>query len=87
MINCLIARYTAALVVFKFSCFLLQVYTCVKMLRGLWQARVRLATRKEELEEILHEMEQRMEEEEERINNTMNEKKKLQVTVQDLEEQ
>jgi len=39
------------------------------------------------LEEILHEMEQRMEEEEERINNTTNEKKKLQVTVQDLEEQ
>jgi len=32
-------------------------------------------------------MEQRMEEEEERINNSMNEKKKLQVTVQDLEEQ
>jgi len=32
-------------------------------------------------------MEQRMEEEEERINNSMNEKKKLQVNVQDLEEQ
>jgi len=46
-----------------------------------------LATRKEELEEILHEMEQRMEEEEERINNMTNEKKKLQVSVQDLEEQ
>jgi len=39
------------------------------------------------LEEILHEMEQRMEEEEERINNMTNEKKKLQVNVQDLEEQ
>jgi len=39
------------------------------------------------LEEILHEMEQRMEEEEERVNNMTNEKKKLQVTVQDLEEQ
>ena len=48
---------------------------------------MRLAARKEELEEILHEMEQRMEEEEERINNMTNEKKKLQVTVQDLEEQ
>ena len=46
-----------------------------------------MATRKEELEEILHEMEQRMEEEEERINNMTNEKKKLQVSVQDLEEQ
>lgn len=46
-----------------------------------------MATRKEELEEILHEMEQRMEEEEERINNMTNEKKKFQVTVQDLEEQ
>jgi hypothetical protein len=32
-------------------------------------------------------MEQRMEEEEERINTVVNEKKKLQVTVQDLEEQ
>jgi len=32
-------------------------------------------------------MEQRMEEEEERINNMTNEKKKLQVNVQDLEEQ
>jgi len=39
------------------------------------------------LEEILREMEQRMEEEEERVNNTTNEKKKLQVNVQDLEEQ
>jgi len=39
------------------------------------------------LEEILHEMEQRMEEEEERLNNMTNEKKKMQVTVQDLEEQ
>jgi len=32
-------------------------------------------------------MEQRMEEEEERINNMANEKKKLQTNVQDLEEQ
>jgi len=32
-------------------------------------------------------MEQRMEEEEERITTISNEKKKLQVTVQDLEEQ
>jgi len=46
-----------------------------------------LASRKEELEEILQEMEHRMEEEEERINNMTNEKKKLQVNVQDLEEQ
>jgi hypothetical protein len=51
------------------------------------QARVRLAQRKQELEDILHDLEQRMEEEEERINTVVNEKKKLQVTVQDLEEQ
>lgn len=48
---------------------------------------MRLAQRKQELEDILHDLEQRMEEEEERINTVVNEKKKLQVTVQDLEEQ
>jgi chaperonin cofactor prefoldin len=43
--------------------------------------------RKQELEEILHEMEQRLEDEEERIAAFGNEKKKLQTTIQDLEEQ
>ncbi|KAK7113791.1 hypothetical protein V1264_013012 [Littorina saxatilis] len=51
------------------------------------EARSRLATRKEELEEILHEMELRMEEEEERVMAIAEEKKKLQQTVQDLEDQ
>jgi myosin protein heavy chain len=51
------------------------------------EARVRLAQRKQELEEILHEMEQRIEEEDERINTVNNEKKKLQTAVQDLEDQ
>ena len=53
----------------------------------IFQARARLSKRKEELEEILHEMELRMEEEEERIIALAEEKKKLQQTVQDLEEQ
>ena len=43
--------------------------------------------RKQELEEILHDMEQRIEDEEERMVAFANEKKKLQTTVQDLEEQ
>jgi myosin protein heavy chain len=51
------------------------------------KARARLAMRKQELEEILHEMEQRLEDEEERIAGFSNEKKKLQTTIQDLEEQ
>ena len=51
------------------------------------KARVRLAVRKQELEEILHEMEMRMEEEEDRIAAFSNEKKKMQTTLQDFEEQ
>lgn len=43
--------------------------------------------RKEELEEVMREMEQRLEEEEERINVYNAEKKKLQTGIQDLEEQ
>jgi len=46
-----------------------------------------LAVRKQELEEVMREMEQRLEEEEERINVYNAEKKKLQTSLQDLEEQ
>ncbi|CAN8002558.1 unnamed protein product [Ixodes hexagonus] len=51
------------------------------------EMRMRLATRKQELEEILHDLEGRVEEEEERCQALMQDKKKLQVTIQDLEEQ
>jgi len=43
--------------------------------------------RKQELEEVMREMEQRLEEEEERMNVYNAEKKKLQTGIQDLEEQ
>jgi len=52
-----------------------------------FQARARLSVRKQELEEVMREMEQRLEEEEERINVYNAEKKKLQTNIQDLEEQ
>uniref|UniRef100_A0A4W3JUZ9 Myosin heavy chain 10 n=1 Tax=Callorhinchus milii TaxID=7868 RepID=A0A4W3JUZ9_CALMI len=51
------------------------------------EMRARLATKKQELEEILHDLEARVEEEEERNQQTQNEKKKMQQHVQDLEEQ
>lgn len=46
------------------------------------EMRARLAARKQELEDILHEMEARIEEEEERATNLGNEKKKLQLNIQ-----
>ena len=52
-----------------------------------FQSRARLAARKQELEEILADMETRFEEEEKVNTNMMQERKKLQVTIQDLEEQ
>jgi hypothetical protein len=45
---------------------------------------LRLAARKQELEEILHDLEARLEEEEERCNVYAQEKKKLQLNIQDL---
>lgn len=51
------------------------------------QSRSLLSARKMELEEILRETEVRLQEEEERMNLLNAEKKKLQTTVQDLEEQ
>merc|ERR1719391_1767829 len=51
------------------------------------EMRVRLAARKQEMEEIIHDMEARIEEEEEKVLKGSDEKKKLQQHVQDLEEQ
>ncbi|XP_072339298.1 myosin-10 isoform X2 [Scyliorhinus torazame] len=51
------------------------------------EMRARLANKKQELEEILHDLEARVEEEEERNQQIQNEKKKMQQHVQDLEEQ
>ncbi|XP_043936530.1 myosin-10-like isoform X2 [Protopterus annectens] len=51
------------------------------------EMRARLASKKQELEEILHDLESRVEEEEERNQQLQNEKKKMQQHVQDLEEQ
>ncbi|XP_060548788.1 myosin-10-like isoform X5 [Pantherophis guttatus] len=51
------------------------------------EMRARLAARKQELEDILHELESRVEEEEERCQQLQGDKKKMQQHVQDLEEQ
>ncbi|XP_048869168.1 myosin-10 isoform X1 [Brienomyrus brachyistius] len=51
------------------------------------EMRARLAAKKQELEEILHDLEARVEEEEERNQSMQNEKKKMQAHIQDLEEQ
>jgi len=50
------------------------------------EMRVRLAARKQEMEEIIHDMEARIEEEEEKVLKNSEEKKKLQQHIQDLEE-
>ncbi len=46
-----------------------------------------MAARKQELEEILHDMEARIEEEEEKTLKMSEERKKLQLNIQDLEDQ
>lgn len=46
------------------------------------EMRARLASRKQELEEILHDLESRVEEEEERNQSLQNEKKKMQSHIQ-----
>uniref|UniRef100_A0A7N6AGV3 Myosin, heavy chain 14, non-muscle n=1 Tax=Anabas testudineus TaxID=64144 RepID=A0A7N6AGV3_ANATE len=51
------------------------------------EMRARLASRKQELEEVLSELESRLEEEEERGVQLTNEKKRMQQNIQDLEEQ
>ena len=52
-----------------------------------FQARNRLAVRKQELEELVQEMETRLVDSEERAEAVLQEKKKYQTTIQDLEEQ
>uniref|UniRef100_A0A8C9WM23 Myosin-9 n=1 Tax=Scleropages formosus TaxID=113540 RepID=A0A8C9WM23_SCLFO len=51
------------------------------------EMRARLAAKKQELEEILHDLEARVEEEEERVVQLQNEKKKMQQNITDLEQQ
>uniref|UniRef100_A0A4W6FJ67 Myosin-9 n=1 Tax=Lates calcarifer TaxID=8187 RepID=A0A4W6FJ67_LATCA len=51
------------------------------------EMRVRLATRKQELEDILHDLESRLEEEEERVTQLHTERKKMQQNITDLEQQ
>ncbi|KAG7242381.1 hypothetical protein INR49_023510 [Caranx melampygus] len=51
------------------------------------EMRSRLATRKQELEEILHDLESRLEEEEERVTQMQTERKKMQQNITDLEQQ
>lgn len=46
------------------------------------EMRVRLSTRKQELEEILHDLEARVEEEEERASHLMTDKKKMQQNIE-----
>lgn len=53
----------------------------------IFQSRLRLVQKKEELEDILHDMELRMEEEEEKVAAMLDERKKYNQTIQDLEEQ
>lgn len=43
--------------------------------------RIRLTARKQELEEILHDLESRLEEEEERVGQMQTEKKKMQQNI------
>lgn len=50
------------------------------------EMRVRLVNRKQELEEILHDMESRLEEEEERVSQMLNERKKMQQNIAVSEE-
>merc|ERR1719392_591857 len=51
------------------------------------EMRARLAARKQEMEEIIHDMEARIEEEEEKVIKSAEDRKKLQQHIQDLEEQ
>uniref|UniRef100_A0A4W5RPU8 Myosin, heavy chain 9a, non-muscle n=1 Tax=Hucho hucho TaxID=62062 RepID=A0A4W5RPU8_9TELE len=51
------------------------------------EMRSKLATRKQELEEILHDLESRVEEEEERVTQLQAERKKMQTNITDLEQQ
>ena len=63
------------------------MFVCAHLPLPLWQARIRVSARKQELEEVLHDLELRIEEEEERNIQMMTERKKLHTNIQDLEEQ
>ncbi|XP_029694455.1 myosin-10 isoform X3 [Takifugu rubripes] len=64
-----------------------QLQTEAELLAEAEDMRARLASRKQELEEVISELETRLEEEEERGVQLNNERKKIQQIVQDLEEQ
>merc|ERR1719422_28951 len=64
-----------------------QLQTETELCAEAEEMRARLAARKQELEEILHDMEARIEEEEEKVIKMNEERKKLQLHIQDLEEQ
>ncbi|XP_041640173.1 myosin-9-like [Cheilinus undulatus] len=51
------------------------------------EMRCRLASRKQELEEIIHDLESRLEEEDERSSQMLNERKKMQQNITELEQQ
>ena len=51
------------------------------------EMRARLATRKQDMEEIIHDMEARIEGEEEKVLKSGEDRKKMQQHIQDLEEQ
>lgn len=59
-----------------------QLQTEAELLAEAEEMRARLASRKQELEEVISELESRLEEEEERSVQQSNEKKKLQQIVQ-----
>ena len=54
---------------------------------SLFQSRLRLAAKTNELEEVLHEYENRLEEEEAKIDMMMEDRKKFGQNIQDLEDQ
>ena len=80
---CSIVRYLEVLLCEIF----IKYFNCVFTTCYLFQSRARLAARKQELEEILADMEARLEDDEKVNTNLVTEKKKLQTTIQDLEEQ
>uniref|UniRef100_A0A8C4R2B5 Myosin, heavy chain 11a, smooth muscle n=1 Tax=Eptatretus burgeri TaxID=7764 RepID=A0A8C4R2B5_EPTBU len=64
-----------------------QLQAEIEMCAEAEEIRVRLEAKKNELEDILHELESRMEEEEEQVLQLQKDKKKMDLNVQDLEDQ
>uniref|UniRef100_UPI00358F0F8E myosin-10-like n=1 Tax=Myxine glutinosa TaxID=7769 RepID=UPI00358F0F8E len=64
-----------------------QLQAEIEMCAEAEEIRVRLEAKKNELEDILHELESRMEEEEEQVLQLQKEKKKMDLNIQDLEDQ